>query len=69
MCASNDISHMASRRLLVWAIAMSIAGLVLVPAAHEPAVRTAFLVADLVLGVALLLLRRQAQRSSHQVRG
>lgn len=67
-CASRDISLVASTRLLVWAIALSVAGLVLVPAAHAPEVRIVFVGADLILAVALLLLRRQAQRSAHALR-
>ena len=67
-CASRDISLMASMRLVIWAMAMSIAGLVLVPAAHAPEVRIAFVSADLMLGAAVYLLRRQAQRAMHDVR-
>ena len=68
-CASRDVSLMASSRLLVWGIAVSVAGLVLVPAAHAPEVRFALIGADLVLGAAVLILRREAHRTTHDLRG
>lgn len=68
-CASRDIGLMASARLLVWAIALSVAGLVLVPAAHAPEARIALIGADLVLGAAVLILRREAHRTTHYLRG
>ena len=68
-CASRDIGLMASTRLLVWAIALSVAGLVLVPAAHAPEARIALIGADLVFGAAVLILRREAHRTTHDFRG
>ena len=67
-CASRDISLMASTRLLVWGIAVSVAALVLVPAAHAPEARIALVSADLVLIAAVLLLRREAHRTTHALR-
>ena len=68
-CASRDVSLMASTRLLVWGIAVSVVALVLVPAAHAPEARIALVSADLVLIAAVLLLRREAHRSTHDLRG
>ena len=60
---------MASSRLLVWGIALSLAAAVLVPAAHALEARVALVGADLVFGAAVLLLHREARRSTHDVRG
>lgn len=64
-CAAFDVSVMASTRFLVWGIAISVAVLALLPAASATEARIAVVGADLVLVAVVLLLRREARRSTH----
>lgn len=64
-CAARDINLMASTRLLVWGIGMSLAVLALLPAASATEARIALVGADVVLVAAVVLLQREARRSTH----
>ncbi len=65
VCAARDVSLMASTRLLVWGIGMSLAVLALLPAASATEARVAVVGADVVLVIAVVLLRREAKSLTH----
>ncbi|MDQ2951904.1 MAG: hypothetical protein M3R54_06535 [Chloroflexota bacterium] len=65
-CASRDIGIMASQRLLVWVIALSVIDVALVPAAR--ALAFPIVTADMVLVIGVLYLRRQMHRFAHDLR-
>jgi hypothetical protein len=68
-CAQYDVASLAAARLLSWGIVMSVVALALLPAASGIEARLLILVSDVVLGGAVLVIKRADRAHMHTLRG
>lgn len=66
-CVERDEGHAWAGRLLTWGVAMSIAGIALVPGASDPQAIAALLALDIPLIAGVVVLRRRERWLPHEL--